>query len=154
MRLCDILSPQRIKVPLTAGTKEGVIAELVDVLCSNGDAAGREAVLSAVMDRERTRTTGIGSAIAIPHGRCTAVKSLVMAVGRTASPVDFNSTDGRPVSLVVLLVCPPEKTADHIQGLAKACGILSLDSVRNRLLAADTPDAVYQAMLEGEQANA
>lgn len=154
MRLCDILTPQRIKVPLTAGTKEGVIAELVDVLLVGGDISSRETVLSSVLDRERTRTTGIGSGLAIPHGRCTAVKSLVMAVGRTASPVDFNSTDDKPVSLVVLLVCPPEKTADHIQGLAKVCGILSLDAVRSKLLNADSPDSLFQALLDGEQANA
>jgi len=33
------------------------------------------------LERESTRTTGIGNGLAIPHGKCTGAKDLIMAIG-------------------------------------------------------------------------
>ena len=144
MRLTDILTPQRIKVPLGATTKQGVIQELVDVLSANGDLTDRDRVLQAVLERENTRTTGIGGGLAIPHGKCTGVKELVMAVGKPAVPVDLESIDGRPVNLVILLVSPMDRTGPHIQALARISRIMSIDAFRNKLVAAAGAERIYQ----------
>ena len=66
MRLTDILKPQNIKVPLAATTKNDAIAELVQLLATNGEITDAKKVLDAVLEREATRTTGIGSGVAIP----------------------------------------------------------------------------------------
>src|SRR5438874_6150223 len=79
MRLTEILKPQDIKIPLEAKTKTEAIAELVNLLASNGEVGDPKKVLEAVLDREATRTTGIGNGLAIPHGKCPGVASLVMA---------------------------------------------------------------------------
>jgi len=101
MILTKILHPACIKVPLENKEKEAVITELVDLLNENGLLSDREEVLEAVMTREKTRSTGIGSGIAIPHGKCKAVKELVMAIGIASEPIDFESIDEKPVKIIL-----------------------------------------------------
>src|SRR3984957_10813137 len=119
MQLTDILKPGNIKVPLAAKTKNEAIAELVQVLADNGQITDAKKVLDAVLEREATRTTGIGNGLAIPHGKCPGTDHLVMAIGKPLTPIDFNSIDGKPVSLVWLLTSPPDKTGPHIHALAR-----------------------------------
>ena len=87
MRLSEILKPQNIKVPLAATTKAAAIAEIVTLLADNKELTDPKKVLDAVLERETTRTTGIGNGLAIPHGKCTGTDHLVMAIGRPAQPV-------------------------------------------------------------------
>src|ERR1700683_915931 len=110
MRLTEILKPQNIKVPLAATTKNEAIAELVQLLADNGQITDAKKVLDAVLERESTRTTGIGNGLAIPHGKCAGPPDLVMAIGKPAVPIDFQSIDGRPVSVIWMLTSPPDKT--------------------------------------------
>jgi fructose-specific phosphotransferase system IIA component len=119
MKLTEIMQLSGVKVPLEGTDKESVITELVDLLDVNGLMSNRDAVLEAVMKREQTRSTGIGSGIAVPHGKCDAVKELVMSMGVARKPIDFASVDGKGVTIVVLLVSPLDKTGPHIQALAK-----------------------------------
>jgi len=119
MKLTEIMQPNLIKVPLEGTNKESVITELVDLLDANGLLDDRDVVLEAVMKREQTRSTGIGSGIAVPHGKCNSVKELVMSMGVAHKPIDFASVDGKGVTIVILLVSPLDKTGPHIQALAK-----------------------------------
>jgi fructose-specific phosphotransferase system IIA component len=136
MLLTEILTEKRIKAPLLATTKQEAIAELLDLLVADGAIADRDKALAAVMDRENTRTTGIGNHIAIPHGKTTAVSELAMAIGLAATPIEFESIDHRPVSLVILVVSPLDQTGPHIQALAHISRLLSNDPFRNKLIAA------------------
>ena len=87
MRLSEILKVQNIKVPLAAETKSDAIKELVDLLAASGDVTDPKKVLEAVLEREATRTTGIGNGLAIPHGKCAGTDHLVMAIGRPQTPM-------------------------------------------------------------------
>ncbi len=68
MILTQILQPTCVKVPLEGADKESAIIELVDLLAASNQLVDKERVLEAVLVREQTRSTGIGSSIAIPHG--------------------------------------------------------------------------------------
>ena len=119
MNLTKILLPSCVKVPLEGEDKETVIEELVDLLDAAGVLNDRQIVLESVLTREKTRSTGIGSGVAIPHGKCNAVKELVMAVGIADQPLEFASVDNKPVKIILLLVSPINQTGPHIQALAK-----------------------------------
>lgn len=151
VQISDILVPQRIKVPLIASTKQGVIEELIDVLCKDGQISDRDQVLQAVLDREKTRTTGIGSGLAIPHGKTTCAKDLVMAVGVCQEPVDFDSIDNNPVKLVILLVSPMQMTGPHIQALAKISRLMSFESLRRSIMAATSAQELYDTITQQQQ---
>ena len=150
MRLTEILKPANIKMPLTATDKAGAIGELVDLLAANGDVTDPRKLLEAVLEREATRTTGIGSGVAIPHGRSAGVDHLVLAVGRPAKPIDFGSVDGKPVSFIWLLGSPPDKTTPHIHALGRVSRLMTLDDFRLTLSQAKSPDAFYDAVSKQE----
>jgi fructose-specific phosphotransferase system IIA component len=150
MRLTEILKPENIKVPLAATTKTDAIAELVNLLADNKAITDPKKVLDSVLDREATRTTGIGNGLAIPHGKCTGTPDLVMAIGKAATPIDFQSIDGRPVTLIWLLTSPPDKTGAHIHALARISRLMTIDKFRQALNTAQTPQDVYDIIVKQE----
>lgn len=152
MRLTEILKPQNIKVPLEAKTKSDAIAELVSLLAGNGEVKDSKAVLDSVLDREATRTTGIGNGLAIPHGKCNGTDHLVMAIGRPATPIDFQSIDGRPVTLIWLLTSPPDQTGPHIHALARISRLMTIDKFRQALAGAQDSQQLFDAIVQQENA--
>jgi fructose-specific phosphotransferase system IIA component len=146
MILTQILQPDCIKVPLENLEKEAVITELVDLLDANGSLLDRDNVLDAVLTRERIQSTGTGAGIAIPHGKCNAVKELVMAIGIAHEPIEFDSIDGKPVSIVILLVSPTDQTGPHIQTLATISRLMLNEEFRHKLENVTRPDEVYELL--------
>ena len=152
MRLTEILKPENIKIPLAATTKADAIKELVDLLAGNGAITDGKKVLESVLDREATRTTGIGNGLAIPHGKCSGTADLVMAVGRPAQPIDFQAIDGRPVTLIWLLTSPPDKTGPHIHALARISRLMTVDKFRQALNQAKSAQEMYETIVQQEAA--
>ena len=152
MRLTEILKPQNIKVPLVATTKSDAIAELVEVLASSGDITDAKKVLDAVMEREATRTTGIGNGLAIPHGKCSGTANLVMAIGKAATPIDFQAIDGRPVTIIWMLASPPDKTGPHIHALARISRLMTIDKFRHAMMQTRSGQEAFDLIVAQENA--
>jgi mannitol/fructose-specific phosphotransferase system IIA component (Ntr-type) len=150
MELSNILTPDRIRVPLTATDKLGVITQLIDMLAQAGALRDRDAALDAVLKREAERTTGIGYGLAIPHGKTDGCDRLVMAAGKPAQPVDFQSLDGRPVTFVVLLLSPPDQTGPHIQALAKISRLMNIEQFRKAVDKAASAAELHAAIAAHE----
>ena len=150
MNLIQILHPSCIKIPLEGKDKQAVITELVDLLDANHLVSDKQAALEAVMLREKTRSTGIGSGIAIPHGKCTAVKELVIALGVTKQPIDFESIDGKPVRIILLLVSPVNQTGPHIQALAKISRLMLDDLFKSKLEKCTSATQAYDLISKKE----
>jgi fructose-specific phosphotransferase system IIA component len=148
MKLATLLTPERIRVPIEASEKTGVITELVDVLAEAGALGDRESTLDAVLKREAERTTGIGYGLAIPHGKSDGCNELVIAAGKPSQPVDFQSLDGRPVTFVVLLISPPDQTGPHIQALAKISRLMNIEEFRIAIADASSAEDLHQAISE------
>ncbi len=150
MILMQILRPSCVKVPLEGRDKRSVITELVSVLDANKLLLNKDVALQAVLAREQTKSTGIGSGIAIPHGKCTAVKELVMALGIAGRAIDFDSVDGKPVSIVILLISPSDQTGPHIQALAKISRLMLDEAFRSKLCEAGSAEEVCELLSSKE----
>jgi mannitol/fructose-specific phosphotransferase system IIA component (Ntr-type) len=152
MRLSELLKADNIKLGLAARTKTEAISELVSLLAANKELGDPQKVLEAVLERESTRTTGIGNGLAIPHGKCLGTDHLVMAVGKATTPIDFQAIDGRPVTWIWLLSSPPDKTGPHIHALARISRLNTIDKFRQALAAAKTGQEVYDIIAQQESA--
>ncbi|HET6429625.1 MAG TPA: PTS sugar transporter subunit IIA [Phycisphaerae bacterium] len=150
MHLADILSVQCINPRMAAKDKASAIAEMVDMVDAAGKLLDRDQMLAATMEREATRTTGIGSGLAIPHGKCAAARELVMAIGRPAEPLEFGSIDGKPVQIIIFLASPPDKTGPHIQALARISRLMTDPLFRHALADARTADEIYQLIARSD----
>jgi len=149
--LTDLVHPTCIKVPLEAATRDAAIAELIDLLAAEGALSDPADALAAVLRRETIRSTGLGGGVALPHGKTAAATELLVAVGTCPEGIDFHSPDGRLVRLVVLLVGPKEASPSHIQALARIARFLQDEPVREALLAADGPRALWEMLRRDEQ---
>lgn len=153
MELSELITLDRVRVPIKATEKQDVITELIDVLAETGGLVNRDAALDAVLKRESERTTGIGYGLAIPHGKSDGCKKLVMAAGKPARPVDFQSLDNRPVTFVVLLISPPDQTGPHIQALAKISRLMNIEEFRDAVDKAANAEQLHDAISTYETHN-
>jgi fructose-specific phosphotransferase system IIA component len=133
MTLTQMLRPACVKVPLRGTDKRSIITELVNALDDSKLVSNKNAALEAVFTREQIRSTGIGFGVAIPHGKCEAVKESVMAIGVARQPVDFDSIDGKPASIIILLISPADHTVPHIQALAGINRLMLDETLRNKI---------------------
>jgi PTS system nitrogen regulatory IIA component len=147
--LTELLSPDRVVVPLTARDKAGVIAELTRHLVDHSGGEFDE-VLGAVEEREAVLSTGIGFGVAIPHARSSAVQELSVVCGLSAEPVPFDSIDGEPVRLFFLIVGPESSAGQHVKLLSRIARLVRRDNLRQQLCEAGTPQEFYAALLDAE----
>lgn len=151
MHLSQLLNPQSIDVQLRSKTKREAIAELVALLeKSHGLSSGGE-ILDRVLKREAMMSTGIGNGIAIPHGKARAVDRLVAACAVSKSGVDYDSVDGEPATLFILLVSPEDVGGPHVKVLANISRLLKDENVRESLKRADSPEAFLSQLREFEE---
>jgi PTS system nitrogen regulatory IIA component len=147
--LTELLSPDRVVVPLHAHDRQTAIAALARRLADLAPAA-YEDVLEAVLERESVQSTGIGFGVAIPHGRCAALREVTMVAGVSPTPVPFDAIDGEPVRLFFLIVGPEASAGLHVKILSRIARLVRRDTVRQRLLEATTADAFYHVLLDAE----
>ncbi len=143
MRLTDILSENRIKIPLANTKKEKIIEEMVEVIADSIKLENKAEILKAVLDREAVMSTGVGDEVAIPHGKVESLNEIIAALGITKDPVDFNSLDDKPVRLVWLLIGPQDKTGPHLKALSRISRLMHKEEFRERLIQTTVPkDAI------------
>jgi PTS system nitrogen regulatory IIA component len=95
-------------------------------------------------------STGIGNGVAIPHGKARLVDRLVAACGVSPEGVDFESADGEPATLFVLLVAPESGGALHVKVLANISRLLKEEPVRRSLREAPSAEAFYATLKAAE----
>jgi fructose-specific phosphotransferase system IIA component len=142
MKINEILDVRCIKVPLTATSKEDIIAELAGLIVDAGLAEDRKELFNSAMEREGLMSTGIGKGVAIPHGRAKGLKKMTGSFGLSAAPVNFGSLDDQPVRIFFFIATPQNIIADHVKALALVSRLLNRDDVREKLLKAVTAQEV------------
>lgn len=150
MRMAHFVVRDAIRPAVEATTRDAVIRELVESLHAAGQLPNTDIddVVKAILRREQLGTTGIGRNIAIPHSRHAAVGQLVGTVGISKGGVPFESIDGEPVYVVVLLISPPDRPGDHLRALENVVHTMKDESLVAGLRAAETKDQVW-ALLTG-----
>lgn len=150
MLLSQLLTADRIKVPLESRDKPSVLRELVEFLArgSGGDAGE---ILHAVLEREEAQSTGFGHGVAIPHGRSPSLGGLVVVAGRARTPVEYGAVDAQPVRLFFLVAGPESAAGDQVRALARIARLVRRDHLRERLMRAESAEEFVAAVLEQEQ---
>jgi len=151
MKLLDILSEDRVKIPLDSTDKTQIIEEMVALIGASTKLKNQDQVLKAVLDREAVMSTGVGDEIAIPHGKSEGIKDIVVALGITKEPVNFDSVDDKPVRLVWLLIGPQEKTGPHLKALSRISRLMHKKDLRDKIIGALKPKEIIDAIDSEEQ---
>ncbi len=148
MKLINYLKPEYIAVGLTADSKEELLTKMVDLASKNPHVLDKDKVRTAILERERIMSTGVGKGFAIPHGKTDAVNDIVLAFATTEEPVDYAAMDNEPVRLVLLLVSRDSDVGSRLRLLSRASKVMNSDAARKSLIEAKTADeilAIFQA---------
>lgn len=149
MRLADVLKIERIRTDLCAADKESTLRELARIFAQGDGCLDEESVYRAFSERERLATTGVGSGVAIPHGRVDIDEfRVVMAISPKGVP--FDSVDGEPAHILFAVLGPLQNPADQLRMLARISRVLKDQAVRRRLLAAPSSEDALAIVMEEE----
>ncbi len=153
MQFRDFIIKSAVVGDLISTTKNEVIAEMTDALIDSGAIAKelRQGVLTALLDREKLGSTGIGQGLAIPHAKHPGIKKLIGLFARSREGVTFDSMDGEPTHLFFLLLSNQECATDHLEALAYVSKHLREDIFRRFLLKARDAREIVELMEEADQ---
>ncbi|MCO8166651.1 PTS IIA-like nitrogen regulatory protein PtsN [Pseudomonas sp. 21LCFQ02] len=148
IRLEDILTPGRSQVNVPGGSKKRVLEQIANLIGREVPTLDTQTVFESLVAREKLGSTGFGNGIAIPHCRLAACSAPVSAVLHLEAPVDFDAIDGAPVDLLFVLLVPEAATDEHLELLRQIASMLDRAEVRERLRAANSGEALHQAVLD------
>ncbi|HQF44139.1 MAG TPA: PTS sugar transporter subunit IIA [Ignavibacteriaceae bacterium] len=151
MKVSDLLKPEFIIPHLTGETKEEVINKLIDLFKNDERVEDLEKVRSAVLEREKIMSTGVGKGFAIPHGKTNAVNEIIGAFGRIDEGIDYDSLDGNSVQLIFLLVGKDNLISTHIKLLSRISRLMNKDDFRHRLIEANNKEDIIKLFTEEEE---
>lgn len=135
MDLDDFLGPKPSVIDLRAKDRWEAIEELVGHLAAGNKIKPehKDAIVAAVIQRERAMSTGVGFGIGIPHAASDLVSDVVAVIGRSQKGIPFDALDGKSVKLVVLFLVPTGQFQKHLDTLANIAKLLHRDDFRDGL---------------------
>lgn len=143
MRLREFFADHAVQLPLSATSKDEVLAELVRLL--RVDEKSADALLKMLRRREALGSTGVGRGIAIPHCRSLVVNRLQLAYGHSPSGIAYDAIDNQPVHHFFLIVAPPNELSNqYLPTLGKIAQLAKEPGVPEQLARLSTPDAFFE----------
>ncbi len=140
LNLAKYILEDQILTSMVSTTKEGIIAELIDVAAKKGLIPDKDAALEALMARERIMTTGIGDSIALPHAKIAGIKDIVAVMGIKRDGMDFEAMDNKPTKIFVLILSPENDPVPHIEFLASITRVLGNKETKAKILTASAKE--------------
>ncbi|EKK3983172.1 PTS 2-O-a-mannosyl-D-glycerate transporter subunit IIABC [Cronobacter sakazakii] len=149
MNLRALTDPALIQILAPFTTRDEAIAALAGLLAAHGKLHDHTAFVNEVMQREALGPTALGEGLAVPHGKCAAVREAAFAVATLREPVVWQGVEGdEPVRLIFLLAIPVAQAGTtHIQLLTELTTLLVDDAVREAAINAPCAEALL-AILE------
>ncbi|MFN6136454.1 MAG: PTS sugar transporter subunit IIA [Bacteroidota bacterium] len=149
-KISSILDPSCIRLNLEVKDKADCLRKMVDLVAATGKVKDVERFHAVIVDRERLMSTGIGNGVALPHGKTDVVDESIAAVATLASPIDYDSLDDKPVSIIILLVGPEGSVGLHLRLLSRISRMVGSEQFRSSLLTAKSA-ADVMALLSGNE---
>ncbi len=146
MNLLQALDPARICL-LRHHSKPDVLNEMIDCGARAGLPCDREELQERISYREQLMSTGLGLGIGLPHVRMETVLEPYIIVGlQPDGIVGYEAIDNLPVKVVFMIIAGKDQHRRHLELLAKIVEILKRSHVRDRLLAAKSPEEAYRIL--------
>ena len=147
MQIQSLISPGRTLCGVEGGSKKRALALLANTIAQDIPDIDADEFFRRLIGRERLGSSGIGHGIAIPHCRVEHCSGTVGALITLTDPIDFDAIDSQPVDILFAMLVPEDAHSEHLQTLAALAGALNNADYRQRLRAAKSNEALYQAAL-------
>lgn len=151
MRITDLIDKRSICLDGTPHTKKEALDQMVALMAASGKISDEEGYRKQVYLREEESTTGIGGGIAIPHGKCAAVRKPGLAAMVVRDGVEFESLDGMPAHLIFLIAAPDTEDNIHLDVLSKLSVLLMDQNFVEKLTKAETAEEFLSVIDQADQ---
>jgi mannitol/fructose-specific phosphotransferase system IIA component (Ntr-type) len=151
MKICEILRVEKIISSMQSSNKEDAINELIDLYLHDDRVNDIESVRSAVLEREKIMSTGVGKGFGIPHAKTNSVNEIIAAFGKLDYSIDFQALDDKPVNLIFLLIGKENLVGPHIKLLSRISRMMNIDDFREKLANASTAEEIYSLFEQEEK---
>lgn len=151
MKIIEKLTKDKILPELKGNNKEEVINELINLFDGDENVKNLEKIRTAVLEREKIMSTGVGKGFAIPHAKTDSVNGIIAGFGKTSKELNFQSLDGKPVNLVFLLIGKENNVGPHIKLLSRISRMMNNDEFRKKLAKAESSEELYKLFEEEEK---
>lgn len=151
MKLVDVLKKECVIPNLHSRTKPEVIKEISERVASVYPNINPERLIDVLMEREKLCSTAVDAGVAIPHGKLSGLGSIITAFGRSLEGIDFESLDGKPTHLFILLVAPENSAGAHLKLLARISRIFKDSEFRSRIMEAKSQSEIYEIVTEEDE---
>ncbi|TFH12450.1 MAG: PTS IIA-like nitrogen regulatory protein PtsN [Nitrosomonadales bacterium] len=141
--ITQLLPLSNVIVDLEASNKKRVF-EQVGLLFENTSHISQRHVFDSLFAREKLGSTGLGQGVAIPHGRIKGLPKAAAAFVRMKESILFDAPDGKPVSLIFILLVPEKATDQHLQILSELAQMFSVKSFRESLITCKDAEETHQ----------
>lgn len=138
MLLAELFREERVRLSREAEDKAAVLHEIAQLFAADDPVLAEDEVFRVLMARESLASTGVGSGVAIPHGRIGGLDQIRAALLVHSEGVSFDAVDGERVHVFVAILAPEDKPSQHLRVLAEVSRLLRRREVRERLLGAES----------------
>ncbi|MGD0305403.1 MAG: cation:proton antiporter [Candidatus Acidiferrales bacterium] len=94
----------KLFLPSLAGTTKHEVLDQMCTVAADYASNAPERFVRLVEERERVASSGWENGVAVPYARVNGLPHPLVVVGKTQRGIDFDSRDGRPVRLIVLIL--------------------------------------------------
>ncbi len=146
MHITQLLTADRIACQQELASKKRVLEALAELLAASIPSLPEVDIFDSLLSRERLGSTGLGTGVAIPHGRMTGIDAPVGAIITLKNGVDYDAMDHQPVDLLFALVVPEASTDEHLQILAALARMFSDRKLCENLRASQDAEQLLRAL--------
>lgn len=148
MRIVDLITREMVVSNLSATDRKGVIRELAKHLADAHEEIDYDRLVKVLCDREALASTAIGQGVAIPHGKLSEISEIRACIGRAPDGVEFDSMDGNPTHIFIVMVAPENSSGSHLKALARISRVFKGAEILQRLLEAPGADELFAVLEE------
>lgn len=143
--MLDFVTADHVECGLPASSKRQVL-ESLSKRAAKLTGLNAQTVFTALLNREKLGSTGLGDGIAIPHARLDQLERVFGIFARLDRPIDFEAVDDQPVDIVFVLLAPAETGTNHLNALSKVARTLRNKGICEKLRHAQSSDAALNLL--------
>ena len=150
MNIMDYLKEDCVFLDKAFGSKDELFDFLIEHLKDAPQVIDIDSLRSDLLEREEKGGTGLENGIALPHARSNAVSDILICFIRLGIGLDFGAPDGKPSKLVFFIAVPKDRIDEYLEIVGHIMRILKRDSVREKIMSAETKEDVLSIFKELE----
>ncbi len=137
-------SSSRLMIPqLAAGTRDEALAEMIEIMASEGFVEQPETLIEAAISRESIVPTAVEHGLAFPHVRGVEGGGLIFSAGLHSQGLHFGAPKKRLTRIIFFIVIPLAASAFYLQLIAGLMESFRDSAARQKLLNCKTPEKMW-----------